>query len=127
MVHNFILIPLAFLDFKLISYFNYKTISDTLSHHYPAPPPPFLSGQVGQVPASVDRITRLEMKWKVSNNPRSSQAFFSPWFGMVRTVQTRTLLLLHATVASGHLASGSLLGRIVIRMPETHADNVTDG
>ena len=46
---------------------------------------------------------------------------------MVRTVQTRTLLLLHATVASGHLASGSLLGRIVIHMPETHADNVTDG
>merc|ERR1719272_1002029 len=37
---------------------------------------------VGQVPASVDRITRLEMKWKVSNNPSSSSAFFSPWFGM---------------------------------------------
>jgi hypothetical protein len=37
---------------------------------------------VGEVPAEVDRITRLEMKWKVSNDPRSSQAFFSPWFGM---------------------------------------------
>ena len=38
---------------------------------------------VGSVPESVDRITRLEMKWKVSNDPDGgSNAFFSPWFGM---------------------------------------------
>ena len=30
-----------------------------------------------------ERITRLDMKWKVSNEPSSrSNAFYSPWFGM---------------------------------------------
>ena len=37
---------------------------------------------VGAVPSGVERITRLEMKWKVSNDPEPSRAFFSPWFGM---------------------------------------------
>jgi len=37
---------------------------------------------VGQVPDGVERITHLEMRWKVSQDPRPSQAFFSPWFGM---------------------------------------------
>jgi len=29
-----------------------------------------------------ERVTRLEMKWKVGETPKSSQAFFSPWFGL---------------------------------------------
>jgi hypothetical protein len=37
---------------------------------------------VGSIPAKYDRITRLEMTWKVGAEPRSSDAFFSPWFGM---------------------------------------------
>lgn len=37
---------------------------------------------VGQMPSQYERITRLEMYWKVSENPVSSRAFFSPWFGM---------------------------------------------
>ena len=37
---------------------------------------------VGEVPDSVERITRLEMTWTVGAEPRHSRAFFSPWFGM---------------------------------------------
>ena len=37
---------------------------------------------VGNVPAGVDRVTRLEMTWKVGASPARSRAFFSPWFGM---------------------------------------------
>jgi len=37
---------------------------------------------VGSVPSGTERITHLEMKWKVGENPKSSSAFFSPWFGM---------------------------------------------
>lgn len=38
---------------------------------------------VGSIPSSYDRITRLEMTWKVSSDPeRRSGAFYSPWFGM---------------------------------------------
>lgn len=37
---------------------------------------------VGEAPSKYDRITRLEMYWKVSANPKASSAFFSPWFGM---------------------------------------------
>jgi len=37
---------------------------------------------VGTVPTSVQRITLLQMQWKVGVNPKSSTAFFSPWFGM---------------------------------------------
>jgi hypothetical protein len=37
---------------------------------------------VGSLPSSVERITRLEMTWKVGENPSGSNAFFSPWFGM---------------------------------------------
>jgi len=37
---------------------------------------------VGSVPDGTDRITDISMKWKVSENPRPSFAFFSPWFGM---------------------------------------------
>lgn len=37
---------------------------------------------VGTVPASTERITRLEMTWKVGAKPKNSMAFFSPWFGM---------------------------------------------
>ena len=37
---------------------------------------------VGQIPDGVDRITRLEMTWKVGEDPSGSNAFFSPWFGM---------------------------------------------
>ena len=36
---------------------------------------------VGSIPESKERITRLEMKWKVGQEPKSSYAFFSPWFG----------------------------------------------
>eukprot|EP00163_Fabomonas_tropica_P027436 TRINITY_DN5286_c0_g1_i2.p1 TRINITY_DN5286_c0_g1~~TRINITY_DN5286_c0_g1_i2.p1 ORF type:complete len:284 (-),score=87.89 TRINITY_DN5286_c0_g1_i2:145-969(-) len=36
---------------------------------------------VGTLPSGTERLTHLEMKWKVSNNPRPSFAFFSPWFG----------------------------------------------
>jgi hypothetical protein len=34
------------------------------------------------MPSQYQRITRLEMYWKVSANPPRSSAFFSPWFGM---------------------------------------------
>ena len=37
---------------------------------------------VGKVPEGVERITRLEMTWKVGASPRRGNAFFSPWFGM---------------------------------------------
>jgi len=37
---------------------------------------------VGTLPQGVERITRLEMTWKVGAKPRNSMAFFSPWFGM---------------------------------------------
>ena len=37
---------------------------------------------VGAIPGSYDRITNLEMTWKVGAEPRHSRAFFSPWFGM---------------------------------------------
>ena len=38
---------------------------------------------VGAPPAGTDRITRLDMKWQVSDDPSSpSNAFYSPWFGM---------------------------------------------
>jgi hypothetical protein len=37
---------------------------------------------VGKIPSGYERITRLEMTWTVSDQPRSSFAFFSPWFGM---------------------------------------------
>lgn len=40
---------------------------------------------VGTVPAGTQRITRLEMQWKVGANPNPSSAFYSPWFGMVST------------------------------------------
>jgi hypothetical protein len=53
---------------------------------------PFIYGQdpadgwmayaVGAIPSNYERITRLEMTWKVGANPTSSEAFFSPWFGM---------------------------------------------
>ncbi len=38
---------------------------------------------VGAVPAGTQRITRMEMSWKVGAYPPSGSAFFSPWFGMV--------------------------------------------
>jgi hypothetical protein len=41
-----------------------------------------MSYAVGTIPKGHDRITRLEMKWTVSNNARRSFAFYSPWFGM---------------------------------------------
>jgi len=37
---------------------------------------------VGQIPAGVQRITRLDMKWKEPSAPPQSQSFYSPWFGM---------------------------------------------
>ena len=37
---------------------------------------------VGKMPDSYDRITRLEMTWKVGADAKSSRAFYSPWFGM---------------------------------------------
>jgi hypothetical protein len=37
---------------------------------------------VGTVPTSTNRITKMEMTWKVGADPRPSNAFFSPWFGM---------------------------------------------
>lgn len=37
---------------------------------------------VGSIPATAERITRLDMTWTVGAEPRSSRAFFSPWFGM---------------------------------------------
>lgn len=36
---------------------------------------------VGQVPTGTQRITRMEMTWKVGANPPQGSAFFSPWFG----------------------------------------------
>lgn len=37
---------------------------------------------VGSIPSTYERITRLEMTWKVGAQPRRSFSFFSPWFGM---------------------------------------------
>ena len=40
---------------------------------------------VGQIPAGVQRITKLEMTWVVaggSQDPPHGFAFYSPWFGM---------------------------------------------
>lgn len=37
---------------------------------------------VGKVPTGTQRITHIEMSWKVSANAKSSSAFYSPWFGM---------------------------------------------
>eukprot|EP01065_Artemidia_motanka_P004772 TRINITY_DN1227_c0_g1_i1.p2 TRINITY_DN1227_c0_g1~~TRINITY_DN1227_c0_g1_i1.p2 ORF type:complete len:555 (+),score=222.35 TRINITY_DN1227_c0_g1_i1:135-1667(+) len=37
---------------------------------------------VGSIPSDKQRITRLEMKWTVGQDARSSYAFYSPWFGM---------------------------------------------
>ena len=37
---------------------------------------------VGTIPDQAERITRLEMTWKVGEEPKHSFAFFSPWFGM---------------------------------------------
>jgi hypothetical protein len=34
------------------------------------------SGKPGQ------RLTFISAKWKVGSNPRNSNSFFSPWFGM---------------------------------------------
>ena len=44
----------------------------------------WMSYAVGDISSTgADRITRLEMKWKVNNYPKKrSSAFFSPWFGM---------------------------------------------
>ena len=42
----------------------------------------WISYVVGTPPAGTERVTRLEMTWAVSSNPRRSSAFFSPWFGM---------------------------------------------
>lgn len=42
----------------------------------------WLAYAVGEVPAGTERITRLEMTWKVGQNPKRGNAFFSPWFGM---------------------------------------------
>ena len=37
---------------------------------------------VGKVPEGTERITKIQMTWKVGATPRRSNAFFSPWFGM---------------------------------------------
>lgn len=37
---------------------------------------------VGAIPSTYERITRLDMSWKVGADPKRSRAFFSPWFGM---------------------------------------------
>jgi hypothetical protein len=37
---------------------------------------------VGSLPSSVERITRLEMTWTVSDDAKRSGSFYSPWFGM---------------------------------------------
>jgi hypothetical protein len=37
---------------------------------------------VGTVPDNVERITRMEATWKVSESAKPSRAFYSPWFGM---------------------------------------------
>lgn len=37
---------------------------------------------VGSLPEGVERITNIEMTWKVGASARSGSAFYSPWFGM---------------------------------------------
>lgn len=37
---------------------------------------------VGSIPAGKERITKLDMKWKVGAKATSSNSFYSPWFGM---------------------------------------------
>merc|ERR1712228_15094 len=37
---------------------------------------------VGKIPSSYSRITKLDMYWAVSAEPRRSSSFYSPWFGM---------------------------------------------
>ena len=35
-------------------------------------------------PPGATRITSIDARWRVGANPRNSQSFYSPWFGMVR-------------------------------------------
>jgi C1A family cysteine protease len=37
---------------------------------------------VGKLPSTAERITKIEMTWTVGANAKSSNAFYSPWFGM---------------------------------------------
>jgi len=37
---------------------------------------------VGTIPEGKQRITKLDMKWKVGAEPSRSNSFYSPWFGM---------------------------------------------
>merc|ERR1719506_272967 len=37
---------------------------------------------VGKIPSSAQRITKLQMTWKVGAAAKRSSAFYSPWFGM---------------------------------------------
>ncbi len=36
-----------------------------------------------QVPAGTSRVTRLRMRWTVGANAKSSDAFFTPWYGAI--------------------------------------------
>lgn len=46
------------------------------------PAPGWMAYAVGAIPEQYERITKLEMTWTVGEAPKSSSAFFSPWFGM---------------------------------------------
>ena len=57
----------------------------TLAAHAAAQDPAsgWMAYAVGALPeGKYQRITRLEMTWKVGAAPKASAAFFSPWFGM---------------------------------------------
>jgi len=46
------------------------------------PAPGWLAYAVGTNPAQTGRLTYIEAKWVVGANPRNSDAFYSPWFGI---------------------------------------------
>jgi len=51
--------------------------------HAQDPASGWMAYAVGDISATgAERITKLEMTWTVGAEPKSSSAFFSPWFGM---------------------------------------------
>ena len=50
--------------------------------HAQDPASGWMAYAVGKIPDSYERITYLEMSWKVGAAASPSRAFYSPWFGM---------------------------------------------
>ena len=68
--------------YKLIIFFFLLSFITLPSISCQDPADGWMAYAVGAIPSNYQRITRLEMTWKVGANPNPSDAFFSPWFGM---------------------------------------------